>query len=81
MCPANNQTDTKPKKSILKRIENDFRESMGLEKKDPPQRVVVTGIKISFWDVLDLMIKIGIAAIPATIVAYLVWHFLVSTLL
>ena len=45
---------------------------------DPPQRVTVTDLNISFGNMVVLMVKLAIASIPAAIILGLVWMFVVG---
>lgn len=36
-------------------------------------RVVITGVRLPFWDVLSLAVQFSVAAIPAAFVAVVVW--------
>ncbi len=40
------------------------------------QKVVITGLKIPFWDLVWLMVKLAFASIPAIFIIYvIVWFF------
>lgn len=40
---------------------------------DPPRRVIVTDINISLWHLIELMLKIAIAAVPAGLLILFVY--------
>ncbi len=43
-----------------------------MEKKE----VIITGLKIPFWDLVWLMVKLAFASIPAIFIVYLIlWFF------
>lgn len=44
------------------------------------QPVVVVDVKIKFWSLVVLMIKVAFAAIPATIIVAMIWAFIVGLL-
>lgn len=44
------------------------------------QPVVVVDVKIKFWSLVVLMIKVAFAAIPATIIVAMIWAFLAGLL-
>lgn len=44
------------------------------------QPVVVVDVKIKFWSLVVLMIKVAFAAIPATIIVAMIWAFFVGLL-
>jgi hypothetical protein len=40
---------------------------------DPPRRVIVTDINISLWHLTELLLKIAIAAVPASLLILVVY--------
>lgn len=50
------------------------------EERDKMPKVIIKGIDISFWDMMMLMIQIFVAAIPAAIIAGLIYAWLIKTL-
>jgi hypothetical protein len=44
------------------------------------QPVVVVDVKIKFWSLVVLMIKVAFAAIPATIIVAMIWAFFAGLL-
>ena len=42
--------------------------------------VVVTDVKIPFWSLVVLMVKVAVAAIPATIILALAWGLVAGLL-
>ena len=42
------------------------------------RRVVVSGINIPFWDLVWFLVKLSIAAIPATIIVAVIYVFIVG---
>jgi len=47
----------------------------------PAQKVVLTGVRLPFKDVLTLAVQVGIAAIPAGVIVALVWGLVARVLL
>lgn len=50
------------------------------KKQSELHKVVITKVDIPFGNLLDLMIKVGIASIPAAIIVALVYYIFVSVL-
>ena len=44
------------------------------------QPVVVVDVKIKFWSLVTLMVKVAFATIPAAIAVYAIWMFIVLVL-
>lgn len=55
---------------------------MTMGSSDHHQRVVVTGVRIPFWDMVVLLVTLAVAAIPAMVLlamaAGAVWMFVLS---
>lgn len=45
----------------------------------PDNARVITGVKIPFWDMVFLMVKAAIAAIPAMIILGIMWTVIFGT--
>lgn len=46
----------------------------------PPQRTVITGVEIPFWELAGLIVKFVLACIPAGLLLFALWYVLALTM-